>query len=49
MCLGAWPGLPVVLSVRIQCECIERTGMAGHAPCTPTGLLESAHPTKMSL
>lgn len=49
MCLGAWPGLPVVLSVRIQCDCVEKAGMAGHAPCTPTGLLESAHLTKMSL
>lgn len=49
MCLGACPGLPVVLSVRMQCNCVEEAGMAGHAPCTPTGVLESAHLAKMSL
>lgn len=49
MCLGAWPGLSNVLSIRIQCDCTELAGIAGHAPCTSTGLLESAHLNKMSV
>lgn len=49
MCLGAWPGLSVALSVRTECDDIEKVVMPGHAPCTPTGHLESAHLNKMSL
>lgn len=49
MCLGAWPALSVALSVRIECDGIEKVVMAGHAPCTSTGHLESAHLNKMSL
>lgn len=37
MCLGTWPGLPVVLSVSTQCNCGEKAGMVGHALAPPQG------------